>query len=265
MGRFNHKEKIALKDIQTLTLDHMEHQIIYRWRKSTRSTRFRVTVGPRGVEVITPGSATQRDAERFLRLNADWVLAQQARIQALESRRRPPGAAMAKKTPGTIFMGGKELRLELREDTNRKSRIAVEQVGGILRVNYSPGNQEGVETALEEFLIKKARVMIPPRVAFLSDRVGKKPKKITIRSQKARWGSCSNKGTLSFNWRLVMVPLEILDYVILHELVHFEEPNHSPRFWKKLAALDPDCQQHKRWLRENQSYLYDPLAGEGQG
>jgi len=62
-----------------------------------------------------------------------------------------------------------------------------------------------------------------------------------------------------------MVPAEILDYVILHELVHFEEPNHSPRFWKKLAALDPDCQQHRRWLRENQSYLYDPLAGENQG
>ncbi len=261
MGRFIHKENIALKDIQILTLDHKEHQITYRWRKSTRATRFRVTVGPRGVEVITPGSAAQRDAERFLRLNADWVLAQQERIQTLESRRRPPGAAMAKKKPGTVLMEGKEFRLELCEDTNRKSRTSVEQAGGIFRVKYPPGNPGGAEDALEGYLNKKAREMIPARVEVLSGRVGKKPKKITIRSQKARWGSCSSRGTLSFNWRLVMVPPEILDYVILHELVHFEEPNHSLRFWKKLAALDPDCQQHRRWLRENQSYLYDPLVG----
>jgi hypothetical protein len=254
-------ENIALQVILPLTLNHKEHQISYRWRKSTRSTRFRVTVGPRGVEVITPGNATQREAERFLRLNADWVIAQQARIQAFESRRRPPDAALAKKTPGTVLMEGKELRVELREDPNRKSRVAVEQAGNILRLNYPSGKKDGVEPALEGFLKKKARVMIPSRVAVLSGLVGKKPKKITIRSQKARWGSCSSRGTLSFNWRLVMVPQEILDYVILHELVHFEEPNHSARFWKKLAVLDPDYQQHRRWLRDNQSYLYDPLAG----
>ncbi len=121
------------------------------------------------------------------------------------------------------------------------------------------GGKDAAEVAITSFLKNKATKLIPDRVTTLSTRLGKKPAKVSIRSQKSRWGSCSSRGTLSFNWRLVMVPPEILDYVILHELVHLEEPNHSPRFWQKLAASDPECQQHRRWLRENQSYLYDPL------
>jgi predicted metal-dependent hydrolase len=246
-------------DPQPLELEHKNRHISYRWRKSTRATRYRVTVGPDGVEVITPSGASQRDAERFLRLHADWVLAQQERVQKLESRRRPPGAAMAKLAPGLILIQGREFKLEIREEAGRKTRAAVEESGWIIRVKVPIGEKNAAEVVLTAFLKKKADVMIQDRVKSLSTSFGKKPTRISVRSQKSRWGSCSSRGTLSFNWRLVMVPPEILDYVILHELVHFEEPNHSPRFWQKLAAWDPECHQHRRWLRENQSYLYDPL------
>ena len=238
---------------------HRGTQIRYRWRVSNRTRRFRVSVGPDGVEVVTPVNASRGDAERFLRLHADWVVAQQERFQKLESRRRPPGAAMANLPSGTILIEGHQITLQLREDPGRQIRAKVEEAGGFLQVSVPEGGLGGAELALTSYLKKKAGRLIPARVELLGARFGKTPNTISIRSQKSRWGSCSSRGTLSFNWRLVMVPPEVLDYVILHELTHMTEPNHSQRFWQKLAILDSEYQRHRRWLRENQSYLYDPL------
>jgi predicted metal-dependent hydrolase len=72
--------------------------------------------------------------------------------------------------------------------------------------------------------------------------------RIAIRDQRTRWGSCSSRGTLSFNWRLVLAPVEILEYVVVHELCHLREPNHSPRFWALLAAVRPGFRGEKDWL-----------------
>ena len=72
--------------------------------------------------------------------------------------------------------------------------------------------------------------------------------RIAIRDQRTRWGSCSTRGTLSFNWRLVLAPAEILEYVVVHELCHLREPNHSPRFWALLASARPGFRSEKDWL-----------------
>jgi predicted metal-dependent hydrolase len=75
--------------------------------------------------------------------------------------------------------------------------------------------------------------------------------RIEIRDQRTRWGSCSSRGTLSFNWRLVLAPLEVAEYVVVHELCHLREPNHSPRFWQFVAAARPDYPQERRWLAQH--------------
>ena len=75
-----------------------------------------------------------------------------------------------------------------------------------------------------------------------------KPKRIQIRDQRSRWGSCSTTGTLSFNWRLVLAPFEVLDYVVVHELCHMREPNHSRRFWRLVEARRPDWRVQRDWL-----------------
>lgn len=75
--------------------------------------------------------------------------------------------------------------------------------------------------------------------------------RIEIRDQRSRWGSCSTRGTLSFNWRLVLAPFEVLDYVVVHELCHLREANHSPRFWKLVEGRRPDWREHRNWLHEH--------------
>ncbi len=97
----------------------------------------------------------------------------------------------------------------------------------------------------------KARTVITQRVELLANRYGFKYGRIRISSARNRWGSCSSLGTLSFTWRLVMAPLEVIDYVVIHELVHLKIKNHSAAFWLEVGRLMPDYRLHKEWLRRN--------------
>jgi len=83
------------------------------------------------------------------------------------------------------------------------------------------------------------------------DALGVRWSRIEIRDQRSRWGSCSTRGTLSFNWRLVLAPYEVLDYVVVHELCHLREPNHSRRFWRLVEARRPGWRTHRDWLHEH--------------
>jgi len=104
-------------------------------------------------------------------------------------------------------------------------------------------------------LAKKACKIIPQRVAYYAEKMGVTYGRITIRNQKTRWGSCSSKGNLNFNCMLMLAPREVLDYVVIHELCHRKEMNHSKRFWKEVEKVMPDYEVHKKWLKDNGSIL----------
>lgn len=106
------------------------------------------------------------------------------------------------------------------------------------------------EEELEE-LADRACKVIPERVAYFAPRVGVTYGIITIRNQKTRWGSCSAKGNLNFNCLLMLAPAEVLDYVVVHELCHRKEMNHSPRFWAEVERVLPDYRKREKWLKEN--------------
>lgn len=109
--------------------------------------------------------------------------------------------------------------------------------------------------AIDRWYRREARNRIAAAVERESDRLGLYPTKVTIRDQKTRWGSCSTTGTLSFNWRLVIGPVEALDYVVVHELVHLRHHDHSKRFWDALSAAMPDWKPRAAWLRANERTL----------
>lgn len=109
--------------------------------------------------------------------------------------------------------------------------------------------------AMEKRYKKAAREYIPARVAYFHRFTGGSYDKITIRDQKTRWGSCSSNGTLSFNYRLMLAPPRILDYVVVHELCHLKHMDHSPAFWQSVEAVLPDYSERKQWLKEHGNEL----------
>lgn len=105
--------------------------------------------------------------------------------------------------------------------------------------------------ALEKRYIEAAREYFPKRVSYFLPLTGGSFQRITIRDQKTRWGSCSAGGTLSFNWRLMLAPPAVLDYVVVHELCHLTYMNHSAAFWALVESVCPDYRIHRKWLKEH--------------
>ena len=102
-----------------------------------------------------------------------------------------------------------------------------------------------------EVLAEEAKYALPRRVEFFARQMGVTYERITVRSQKTRWGSCSARGNLNFNCLLMLTPPEVLDYVVVHELCHRKEMNHSPRFWAQVEAVLPDYRVQLKWLKDN--------------
>jgi predicted metal-dependent hydrolase len=111
-----------------------------------------------------------------------------------------------------------------------------------------------------KLLVTRAKRIIPQRVRYYADIMGVTYGRITIRMQKSRWGSCSGKGNLNFNCLLMRTPETILDYVVVHELCHLKEMNHSPRFWAEVEKILPDYKERRKWLKDHENeIMYDSL------
>ena len=116
-----------------------------------------------------------------------------------------------------------------------------------------------IEDELKKWYISQARRVITDRVNYYTDKLGIKYNKVFIKSQKTRWGSCSALGNLNFNWKIILTSPELIDYLVIHEVCHLLEMNHSGRFWKLVASLDPEHIKHRKELMEYSSYLRNYL------
>jgi predicted metal-dependent hydrolase len=218
------------------------------FRRNDRARRYRLYLNPTGVPCVTiPRRGTWRYAQQFLEKHHHWLKQQLRRYATAES-------GSAEWAIGSeILFRGTLARLEFNPDGAPASlRLGSEPVP--LPANLPGGNGDW-RRVVEHHLRRVATVELPPRVLELAAQHQTPVRRITIRAQRTRWGSCSESGTVSLNWRLVQVPVEIRDYVILHELMHLKEMNHSRRFWALVAQVCPTFRTCKAWLRAHSSLL----------
>ena len=204
----------------------------YTIRRSPRARRVRVSVHGSGeIEVVLPKRAPERAAAQAVRELEGWI----------ERRRRTLARAAAEvaRPDGTVPYLGRDLRLVPQPGRERVHRRGDE----LLVPKRDPG------PALERWYRRQARAEIGARLDAATARAGSRYDGLTIRGQKTRWASCSSRGHMSFNWRLLLAPEEVVDYVVEHEVAHLELMDHSPRFWALLESRVPDWREHARWLR----------------
>ncbi len=231
-------------------------EVTYTVTVSPKATKARIRVGPRGVEVIVPQSATPGRASELLVEQSAWVLRQLDRVASMGTLRRPPQEA----EPGTILLGGVRVpvRVETAE-TKRRFAVVSRSASGLTVTVPSRGKVE-TEKVMERWLRREARDVIAARVAVWSKKLKQTPAGLYIRGQRTKWGNCSAKRNLSLNWRLVMAPQDTLDAIVIHELAHLIEPTHETRFWLLVRShcLNYDHQMH--WLAANRTAMFAPFA-----
>lgn len=105
------------------------------------------------------------------------------------------------------------------------------------------------DPALEQVYRQKAKERLNERAAYFARKMGVTYQRISVRAAKTRWGSCSGKGNLNFHWKLILMPPQVLDYVVVHELAHRKEMNHSPAFWSEVEKILPDYKEQRKWLK----------------
>jgi predicted metal-dependent hydrolase len=212
----------------------------YRVRRSDRARRVRVRVdAAHGVEVVLPRRAAEREAAAAIRELRPWI---ERRIAELRRTRE----AVAARGASVPYLG------ETLALVAEPGRTRVHRRGGTLHV---PGGGEDHRPALERWFRRQARAEIAPRLDAATAAAGTAYAGLTIRGQRTRWASCSASGAMSFNWRLLLAPAPVLDYVVWHEVCHLEVMDHSPRFWALLEARVPDWREPAAWLRRYGSTL----------
>ncbi len=218
----------------------------YRVRPTDTQSRMRIRVGIGGVEVLQPISREPNDVKAFVRTHGEWVLDQLDRADRLRH------ALRVSQTPvGAILLGGNPTPIEV-DETPRwggSNRVLLGPQG--LVIARGRGATITPARTLENWLRRQARVLIEPLVDSYACRLSVTPGRIYVMDQRTKWGSCSHLRNLSFNWRIVMAPHEVLRYLVAHKTAHLAVPDHSQKFWLTVQSICPESERARQWLFAN--------------
>jgi predicted metal-dependent hydrolase len=219
-------------------------QIAISLIRNPRARRYVLRLrGDGSARVTVPRGGSMAEARRFAERNRGWL--------KRELKRRSTHPVIPKQWPiGTeILFRGEPARIEA--SPNGESGV-IRFGNQVVRVADPAAN---LRPAVERHLWRMAAKELPRRVLECSKVHQLSVRRITVRNQRSRWGSCSRRGTISLNWRLIQSPPHVQDYIILHELMHLREMNHSSRFWHEVERVCPGYETAERWLKQHSGLL----------
>ena len=234
------------ESIAPLVLDGVDVPVLCR--KNALAKRYRLFIDRSGrLRITIPRRGNAAEARSFAEVHRDWLAGQLAKFRSRQ-------LGQQHWSDGTlVWFRGQYFPLELtRGESGQMARLGSEEIP--LPSSAAAGDPS-LRHAIEKHLRRLAALKLPRRVRELAALHGCAVSRVSVRNQRTRWGSCSRKGAITLNWRLVQVPESVRDYIILHELMHLREMNHSPRYWAHVAAVCPDYRESEMWLRANSSLL----------
>lgn len=235
-----------------ITLGSSELTYTIKYSKRRHSVQLKVTSAG-AVEITAPVRFPQHEVEKLLHLKTAWISAQLDRLSRLAAN--PVNATLAE--GAELLYLGQPHRLALSATTAKRPKVTREQQQLTVHLPAVPATEQVplLHETLRRWFAKQAAELLAGKTAYWAEQIGVRPGRITIREQKTRWGSCSSRGNINYNWRIIMAPPEVVDYLVIHELYHIKMPNHSADFWLLVAQSSPDFKRHRAWLRQHGSLL----------
>jgi predicted metal-dependent hydrolase len=244
-----HTKLPAAKRRKTKTIGLEVHGITapveVRRHAGARRLTLRVSKTRRAVVVTVPVQCRMDEAGRFLNSHIEWVRDRLGRVP------EPVPFVDGARIP----VRGKLHRIRF-TGSGRGAVVGIGPSGSALPCLNVSGRVEHAARRFKDWLAQQARADLDDRVNQHARKLGVRPRRIGLRDQTSRWGSCSSNGLLSFSWRLILAPPLVLDYVAAHEVAHLAEMNHGARFWKLVAECVPRLDEAKHWLRHEGSDLH---------
>ncbi len=223
----------------------------YQIVRSSRRKKLTISVErDRSIIVHAPVSATDEAIRRVVETKRQWLFDKVNHPQKYRDRPHPPGKEVV--NGESVPYLGRDYPIEISDTPS----------GGVefsRRFLIPAAQQAKRRKVLKEWYVERATETIPPRVKRHADELGVEFGETKIVDNRYRWGSCTVKDNVHFNWRLIKAPMLVIDYVIVHELAHLMETNHTPRFWNIVRAKAPSTEKAKAWLKDHGQILEEEV------
>lgn len=204
-----------------------------------------------GVTVTTPENIDEKKLVKVLYKKAPWILKKWYELNEIADIPQPKEFVSGEK----FLYLGKGYRLKVnRSDSVTKTSLGFYQGRFHATVSSSIANEDRckqLSSLLKDWYISHGQTKVNERLAIYCPKMDLSPQKIALKEQKMRWGTCTSVGAVYLNWRIMMAPMSIVDYVIVHELAHLKHPDHSRSYWQLVRSILPDYELRKEWLRVN--------------
>lgn len=226
-------------------------ELNYEIRRSSQRKKLTITVErDRSVVVHAPANVSEETIRQLVDRRRPWLFEKLHHQQKYQPLPHPPGKELVN-GEAALYLG-RSYRIELVDDEEGETRFA-----GKFLIPRSHVRQR--RQVLRRWYVERAREKILPRVRTHANGLGVAFERANINDSRYRWGSCTPSNNLNFNWRLIKAPMFVIDYVIVHELAHLIEANHTPRFWNIVRAQLPAMDRARDWLRANGQSLEEEV------